>query len=81
MDEQPGAPNQRTFSLNSAEAYEVLCPREDRPWILNGALPREPRSWGQRVIVETRRREFAGLGSRFRGNDDGQRRLGVVSHS
>ena len=52
MDEQPGAPNQRTFSLNSAEAYEVLCPREDRPWILNGALPREPRTWDQAVIVD-----------------------------
>jgi hypothetical protein len=33
----------RSFSLNSAEAYEALCPRADRPWIANGALPREPR--------------------------------------
>jgi hypothetical protein len=36
-----------SFSLNSAEAYEALCPRADRPWIANGALPREPR-WGDR---------------------------------
>lgn len=37
----------RTFSLNSPEAYEALCPNPDRPWIPNGALPREPR-WGRR---------------------------------
>jgi hypothetical protein len=23
----------RSFSLNSAEAYEALCPRADRPWM------------------------------------------------
>jgi hypothetical protein len=46
------APNQRTYSLNSEEAYEALCPREDEPWIRNGALPREPRVWGPEVIVE-----------------------------
>jgi hypothetical protein len=33
----------RSFDLNGAEAYEALCPRADRPWIANGALPREPR--------------------------------------
>jgi hypothetical protein len=33
----------RSFSLKSAEANEALCPRADRPWIPNGALPREPR--------------------------------------
>jgi hypothetical protein len=34
----------RSFSLNSPEFYEAVCPREERPWIANGALPREP-SW------------------------------------
>ena len=38
----------RTFSLNSREFYEAVCPREDRPWIPNGALPREPR-WPRRT--------------------------------
>jgi hypothetical protein len=33
---------QRSFSLNSPEAYEALCDPVDRPWIPNGALPREP---------------------------------------
>ena len=42
---QPTAPNMRTFSLNSEEAYEILCPRASRPWIMNGSLPREPRRW------------------------------------
>ena len=37
----------RTFSLNSPEFYEAVCPREDRLWIPNGALPREPH-WGRR---------------------------------
>jgi hypothetical protein len=46
----------RTFSLNSAEAYEALCPREDRPWIPNGALPREPRLRDREVIVEAKGR-------------------------
>lgn len=32
----------RSFSLNSPEAYEALCGRRDRPWIPNGALPRQP---------------------------------------
>jgi hypothetical protein len=54
--EQPSAPNMRSFSLNSDEAYEALCPRQERPWIPNGALPREPRVWGLPVIVEGRRR-------------------------
>jgi hypothetical protein len=31
----------RSFSLNSPEAYEALGGRSDRPWIPNGALPRE----------------------------------------
>jgi hypothetical protein len=50
-DEQPAvaeafpapAEGMGTFSLKSAEADEALCPRADRPWIANGALPREPR--------------------------------------
>jgi hypothetical protein len=33
----------RIYNLNSPEAYEVLCPRDSRPWIPNGALPREKR--------------------------------------
>ena len=37
----------RTFTLNSDQAYEALCPNPDRPWIPNGALPRDPR-WGHR---------------------------------
>ena len=32
----------RTFSLNSPEFYEAVCGRRERPWIPNGALPREP---------------------------------------
>jgi hypothetical protein len=40
----------RTFSLKDPEAYEILCGRDDRPWIPNGALPREPRMWEQPVI-------------------------------
>jgi hypothetical protein len=40
---EPAAPVLRTFSLKSPEAYDAMCPRPDRPWIPNGALPREPR--------------------------------------
>ena len=50
--DQPSAPNMRSFSLNSDEAYEALCTPRERPWIPNGALPREPRVWGLPVIVE-----------------------------
>jgi len=42
-DEQPSAPNQRTFSLKSREFYEAACEPRERPWIPNGALTREPR--------------------------------------
>ena len=45
----PAAPNQRSFSLNSDEAYDAMCPRPDRPWIVAGSLPREPRVWGREV--------------------------------
>ena len=45
----------RTFTLNSPEAHEALCAREDRPWIPNGALPREPRAREREVIVEVRK--------------------------
>ena len=45
----------RSFSLNSDEAYEILCGRQDRPWIPNGALPREPRVWGLAVVVDPKR--------------------------
>ena len=33
----------RTFTLNSREFYEAVCEPRERPWIPNGALPREPR--------------------------------------
>ena len=33
----------RSVSLNSPEAYDALCGRRERPWIPNGALPREPK--------------------------------------
>jgi hypothetical protein len=46
----------RTFSLNSQEFYEAVCAPRERPWIPNGALPREPRVRDLEVIVETRRR-------------------------
>lgn len=55
-EEKPAAPNQRSFSMNSPEFYEAVCEPRERPWIPNGALPREPRSWGPTVIVETWRR-------------------------
>lgn len=42
----------RSFSLNSPEAFEALCPRQGRPWIANGALPREPRRWEQPVLKD-----------------------------
>lgn len=48
-EERPDAPNTRTFSLNSAEAYEALCPRDEEPWIKAGSLPRAPRGWPGRV--------------------------------
>jgi hypothetical protein len=50
------APNMRSFSLNSDETYEALCPRIERPWIMADSLPREPRVWNRPVIVERRRR-------------------------
>lgn len=53
---EPTAPNMRTFSLNSDEAYEALATPRERPWIPNGALPREPRVWERPVVVERRRR-------------------------
>lgn len=51
----PIAPNQRTFSLNSWEFYEAVAEPEAQPWIKAGSLPREPRTWGQAVVVEARR--------------------------
>lgn len=33
----------RTFSMNSPEFHEAVCEPRERPWIPNGALPREPR--------------------------------------
>jgi len=49
------APNQRSFGLNSDEAYAAMCRRAERPWIPNGALPREPRVWEREVVVEAGR--------------------------
>ena len=51
---QPEAPNMRSFTLDSDEAYEALCPREERPWIMNGSLPRSPRGRDLPVIIEWR---------------------------
>ena len=45
----------RSFSLNSREFYEAVCAPAERPWIPNGALPREPRRWEPAVIVEVRK--------------------------
>ena len=42
----------RTFTLNSPEFYEAVCTPRERPWIPNGALPREPRLREREVIVE-----------------------------
>ena len=44
----------RTFTLNSPEFYEAVTDPRERPWIPNGALPREPRVRDQQVIVEPR---------------------------
>ena len=54
---QPTAPNQRSFELNSDEAYQALCAPEAKPWIMAGSLPRDPRGRDQTVIVETRSTE------------------------
>lgn len=42
----------RTFGLNSREFYEAVCAPRERPWIPNGALPREPRVREPEVVVE-----------------------------
>jgi hypothetical protein len=44
----------RTFSLNSREFYEAVCEPCERPWIVNGALPREAGVREPEVIVETK---------------------------
>lgn len=33
----------RTFSLHSQDFYDAVTEPMERPWIPNGALPREPR--------------------------------------
>jgi hypothetical protein len=53
IDDEPSAPNQRTFLLNSPEAEAALCAPPD-PWVWAGGLPREPRLWERTVIVEAR---------------------------
>ena len=40
-------PVPRIINMNDPDAYQRLCPREDRPWIPAGSLPREPR-WPRR---------------------------------
>jgi hypothetical protein len=52
-----GAPTMRTFSLNSREFADAVCAAPERPWIPNGALPREPKSRDLDVIVEPRARK------------------------
>ena len=42
----------KTFTLNSREFYEAVRAPAERPWIPNGALPREPRPRDPEVIVE-----------------------------
>ncbi|MGE5563030.1 MAG: hypothetical protein ACM3ZV_06930 [Bacillota bacterium] len=42
----------RSFGLNSREFYEAVCEQRERPWIPNGALPREPKARDLPVIVE-----------------------------
>jgi hypothetical protein len=39
----PARRGPRIYNLNSPEAFEVLCPRDSRPWIPAGSLPREKR--------------------------------------
>jgi hypothetical protein len=41
----------RTFSLNSPEAYEILCGKPD-PWLWGPCLGPGPRSWIPPVIIE-----------------------------
>jgi hypothetical protein len=54
-EDQPAAPNQRSFTLNSREFHQAVSGPGDRPWIPNGALPRDPRSWSPPVMTEPRR--------------------------
>ena len=56
-DREPGPPDgspvgMRSFSLNSREAHEAMCQPTARPWIPNGALPKEPR-WPHRPAAVT----------------------------
>ncbi|MBV9528339.1 hypothetical protein [Sphingomonas sp.] len=53
-DDPETPPQSRTFTLNSEEFYDAVTDSTDRPWIANGALPREPRHRDQPVIVEPR---------------------------
>ena len=55
------APNQRTFSLNSREFYEVVTPAPE-PHVWAGGLPREPQ-WprpAETVLVAADDDEAAG---------------------
>jgi hypothetical protein len=55
MTKAAGAPNQRSFTLNSREFHQAVA-RRTEAWIANGALPREPRPRDLEVIVEARRK-------------------------
>ena len=53
----------RTFGLNSPEFYEAVCEPRERPWIPNGALPRESRrrpADGEGVSVRAETDDAAG---------------------
>jgi len=65
---------QRTFSLNSPELAELVCAPADRPWIPNGALPREPRVWEREALRAqdvwgTSEHEEVEAGRKGRGDD------------
>ena len=62
-DDVPSPPNTRTFTLNSPEFYEAVCPPRERPWIPNGSLPRDKPLRNLPVIIDA---EVAGSPSRPR---------------
>ena len=51
--------------INDPEAYEILATPRQRPWISNGALPREPRLWER----SAERSEQAGSATRAARRD------------
>ncbi len=67
IDDQPIAPNMRTFSLDSREFYEAVTEPRD-PWLWAGGLPTEPRGRNLEVVVEAtdKRSRQAGPSNRSR---------------